>query len=140
MKVLKMWHFTQEMALTVTKLSRLNTNMILIDNLQNCCENWGYMVSEDNFEDFIGKDLISIELTDTALNKDNIENIAKYKQRADYIIECLNFINTGGIQFIDFKMSDGNVLQFAVYNEHNGYYGHSIIVAKDKEILLQNTL
>lgn len=114
--------------------------MILIDNTQNCCESWGYIVSEDNFEDFIGKELISVELTDTALNKDNIENIAKYKEKVDDIIDCINFVNTGGIQFVDFKMSDGNVLQFAVYNEHNGYYGHSIIVAKDNKILLQDTL
>lgn len=112
---------------------------ILIDNMQNCCENWGYIVSEDNFEDFIGKELISVELTDTALNKDNIENIAKYKEDVDSIIKSVR-LDWGGIQFVDFKTTDGNVLQFAVYNEHNGYYGHSIIVAKDNEILLSDVL
>lgn len=30
--------------------------------------------------------------------------------------------------------------EFAVYNEHNGYYGHGIIFAKDTEIVLQDTL
>jgi len=102
--------------------------LILIDNGQNCCEQWGYFSSEDNFEDFVGKNLFSVELTDTALNKKKLEELLPYGPYE------------GGIQFVDFKMTDGSVLQFAVYNAHNGYYGHPIIVAKDGEILLNDAL
>jgi hypothetical protein len=98
---------------------------ILISNGQNCCENWGYMISEDDFEKFIGKKLVSVELTNTALDKKTVEDL---------------YAEEDQIQFVDFKMSNGLVLQFTVYNAHNGYYGHPIIVAKDTEILLQTTL
>ena len=101
--------------------------LILIDNEQNCCESWGYFASEDDFDSFIGKSLNSIELTDLALNNKKVEE-------SGYYDDC------GGIQFVNFKFNDGSVLQFAVYNAHNGYYGHPIIIAKDENILLQDTL
>lgn len=101
---------------------------ILIDNGQCCCENWGYFSSNDSFEQFIGKELKEVNLTDTALNKEKAEETSPYGY------------DGGGIQFIDFAFTDGNVLQFAVYNEHNGYYGHGVIFAKDTEIFLSDTL
>jgi hypothetical protein len=101
--------------------------LILIDNGQCCCESWGYFVSEDDTSDYIGKNLVDVALTDKALNNKKLKESGYYD---DY----------GGIQFVDFKFSDGSVLQFAVYNAHNGYYGHPIIVAKGEEIICQDTL
>lgn len=101
--------------------------LILIDNGQCCCESWGYFVSEDDTSDYIGKNLVDVALTDKALNNKKLNESGYYD---DY----------GGIQFVDFKFSDGSVLQFAVYNAHNGYYGHPIIVAKGEEIICQDTL
>lgn len=101
---------------------------ILIDNLQCCCEDWGYFASEDDFDMYIGKELKEVNLTDTALNNQKAEENGKYGY------------DNGGIQFINFAFTDGSVLQFAVYNAHNGYYGHGIIFAKDAEILLEDTL
>lgn len=98
---------------------------ILIDNGQSCCENWGYFSSEDDFESFIGKELLEVKVTDTALNQKKAEE---------------TYVDEDQIQFIDFKFTDGSVLQFAVYNEHNGYYGHTIIFAKDEEIIHEDTL
>lgn len=100
---------------------------ILIDNGQSCCESWGYFSSEDDFEEFIGKELKEVNLTDVALNK-------KKAEESDYY-DC----DEGGIQFVDFVFY-GRVLQFAVYNAHNGYYGHGIIFAKDAEVFHQDTL
>lgn len=48
-------------------------------------------------------------------------------------------VHINQIQFVDFVTSRGT-FQLAVYNSHNGYYGHGIIVAKDDEILLNETL
>lgn len=101
--------------------------LILIDNGQCCCESWGYFVSEDDTSGYIGKNLVDVALTDKALNNKKLKESGYYD---DY----------GGIQFVDFKFSDGSVLQFAVYNAHNGYYGHPIIVAKGEEIICQDTL
>lgn len=99
---------------------------ILIDNGQCCCESWGYFYMNDDEQEFIGAELLEVNLTDTALNKEKVEESGYYE---DY----------GGIQFVDF-VTDKGVLQFAVYNAHNGYYGHPIIFAKDEEIFHQDTL
>jgi hypothetical protein len=99
---------------------------VLIDNGQSCCESWGYLSSEDNFTPFIGTELIEIKLTDVALNQSVVEKSGYYE-------------DSGGIQFVDFVTERG-VFQLAVYNAHNGYYGHGILVAKDNEILLNDTL
>lgn len=102
--------------------------LILIDNGQSCCENWGYFSTEDDFSTYIGKELKEVNLTDTALNKRKVEENGYYGYDA------------GGIQFVDFVFTDGSVLQFAVYNDHNGYYGHGIIFSRDEEIFYSDTL
>lgn len=99
---------------------------ILIDNGQSCCESWGYFYLNDDEQMFVGATLREVNLTDTALNKKKVEE-------SDY------YDDAGGIQFVDFVTSKGT-LQFAVYNAHNGYYGHAIIFAKDEEIFHQDTL
>ena len=99
---------------------------VLISNTQDCCESWGYFSSEDDVAQFVGARLKEVNLTDVALNKKKIEDSGYYEEE-------------GGIQFVDF-VTDRGTLQLAVYNAHNGYYGHGIIVAKDAEILLGDTL
>lgn len=101
---------------------------ILISSEQNCCESWGYFSSEDNFEQFIEKGLKEVTATNTALNTAVLE-----KENDIHLDE-------GGIQFVNFVCTDGSVLQFAVYNGHNGYYGHSIYFMKDDEVLLEESL
>lgn len=101
---------------------------ILIANGQYCFESWGYFSSDDDFDGFIGNGLVDVELTDKALNNIKVEESGYY------------IGDDGGIQFVNFKMDNGSVLQFAVYNSHNGYYGHPIIIAKDDDIILHETL
>ena len=99
---------------------------LLIDNGQSCCESWGYFFLNDDEQDFVGAELLEVNLTDTALNKQKVDESGYYEY-------------AGGIQFVDFVTNKG-VLQIAVYNAHNGYYGHPIIFAKDEEIFHQDTL
>ena len=101
--------------------------MVLIDNGQSCCESWGYLANEDDLSVFIGATLKSVELTDTVLNKTQVERSDNY------------YGDGGGIQFVDF-VTDKGVFQLSVYNSHNGYYGHGILVAKDNEIVLNDTI
>lgn len=98
---------------------------VLISSQQSCCENYGYISSEDDFGKFIGNTLLAVNLTDTSLMKEDIEE--------------LRYLDAGGVQFVDFETTAGK-FQLAVYNGHNGYYGHGILVAKDDEILLNETL
>lgn len=102
------------------------TIQVLIDNEESCCETWGYLASEDDLTPYIGAELREIRLTDTALNTERV--IA-----SDY------YEDEGGIQFVDF-VTDRGTFQLAVYNGHNGYYGHGILVALGDEILLNETL
>lgn len=101
---------------------------ILIDNGQCCCESWGYFASNDDLDSFVGKILASVEMTDTALDTELVENSGYYGG------------DEGGIQFVNFRMASGEVLQFAVYNAHNGFYGHPIYFIKDDEIILDKYL
>lgn len=103
-----------------------HTICVLIDNGQSCCESWGYFSSEDDMNRFVGTELKEINLTDKALNVKKVEESGYYEDE-------------GGIQFVDFVTNE-DIFQLAVYNAHNGYYGHGILVAKDNEILLNETL
>lgn len=99
---------------------------VLISNEQSCCEDWGYLASEDDLATFVGTELQEVRLTDTALNTAKVEASGYYEDQ-------------GGIQFVDF-VTDQGTFQLAVYNSHNGYYGHGILVAKDNDIILNDTL
>ena len=97
--------------------------LVLIDNFQSCCEDWGYFSSDDDIKKFVGKELKKICFTDEALNtKVYNENIGWG-------------LDKGGVVFVDFIFLDGAKLQFAVYNGHNGYYGHEVVVTKTETLL-----
>lgn len=102
-----------------------HTWLILIDNGQSCCESWGYISSDDQLDSYIGKEVVSVKLTDKGLNTKMIESTKTYD---------------GGAQFVDFNFADGQILQLAVYNSHNGYYGHDILVVRDRKIILQDVV
>lgn len=85
-----------------------------IDDCQRCCESWGYFSSEDNLNEFIGAELLDIQLTDTALNTKKFEEQGL----------STNFLDT---MFVTFKTNKG-LFQLTVYNEHNGFYGHDAVI------------
>ena len=95
------------------------TIKLLIDNHQDCCEDWGYFMSEDNFESFIGAKILEITLTDTALNTKKIDEHIEYG------------VDNGDIMFVNI-VTDKGVLQFVAYNCHNGYYGHGAYVFSEQ--------
>lgn len=83
-----------------------------VSNGQCCCESWGVVLSEDTVDDYVGGYLIDIKVTDKALNSKVLNEV---------------YYDEGGVMFVDLITTRG-VLQFAVYNSHNGYYGHDAIV------------
>ncbi len=90
---------------------------LLIDNSQSCCEHWGYFFCHDDPQEFIGSAVLSVYLTDTALN-------TLYLEKNDVSPTQLD---GGAIMFVNIETTKG-LLQFVAYNEHNGYYGHKAIV------------
>lgn len=93
-----------------------------ISNYQSCCENWGYLMSEDNLDDFIGAYIYSIEGVGQALEHVQVPSIYE-----------------GGIMFINISTSKG-LLQFVAYNGHNGYYSHDAVVIQNGVTLEQERL
>ena len=89
---------------------------LLISNEQCCCEGFGIISTEDNLKDFIGAELFGISTTDTDLRTELIKNN-----------EDLQYMDEGDFIFINFKTSKGD-FQLAVYNSHNGYYGHTVLI------------
>ena len=87
---------------------------LYIDNESSCCEKWGYFWCNDNPQDFIGAELRSVSLTDTALNEAQMK--ANDLNPNDKWFE-------GGVMFVNLE-TDKGTLQFVAYNKHNGYYGH----------------
>ena len=87
-----------------------------ISDGQSCCERSGYFMSEDDFSEFIGANLIDLVITDTCLNTKKLEEEELYGPE-------LMFVNLN---------TDKGLLQFVAYNSHNGYYGHSAVVVSEQ--------
>lgn len=89
----------------------------LINNIGQCCEQFGHIASVDDTSEFIGSELYQVNLVDSALNlKTNITNE-----------ECEAI-------FFNFETNKGT-LQFTCYNCHNGYYGHYVYYKSNTEDL-----
>lgn len=104
-------------------LSDGSSVMFGIQSGHNCCETWDYLHSADNFDDYIGAEFLGLVEKDTW--PENIKD--------EWVDKQLNSEwNELGFQAIDVLTSKG-VLQFAVYNSHNGYYSHAtILVDRDR--------
>lgn len=77
---------------------------------QDCCENWGYFMTNDNVDDFIGATVSTVSIVDSCLNVEKLEDTYD-----------------GNVMFVNVETSNGT-LQFTAYNEHNGYYSHAAVV------------
>jgi len=82
------------------------TLYILIDNDQECCEEWGYTCSDDNPKEFIGAEVKEVVET----RKDTVSD----GTHEDTI-------------FVTVKTDKGD-FQIKAYTYHNGYYGHNMII------------
>lgn len=89
---------------------------VLIDDQSRCCEGWGYLVSEDDPSSYVGAELRGVSVVDEALRK---------YEAIDWGPDC------GGAMFVNLDTSRGT-LQFAVYNGHNGYYGHDVLIESEQ--------
>jgi len=87
------------------------TIRVCIDTNKNCCESWGHLSSDDDLQQYVGAKLLLVASVDEAFNS-----------RTDP-----GDIEEGTTTFVNFVTSKGN-FQLAVYDNHNGYYGHSVEV------------
>jgi hypothetical protein len=94
-----------------------------ISNGQSCCEQFGYLMSQDDFSDFIGAGLLNIEGVDS--------------DKAS--IDLGRSLYTGNAMFINVYTTAG-LLQFVAYNEHNGYYSHEAVVIENGTVTISESL
>lgn len=100
------------------------TITLAIDDEASCCESWGYFLTEDDTEKFIGAELRGVSITDT--NRSHRTFIAWGQPGGD--AENNEDLDSGDVMFVDIE-TDRGVLQFVAYNAHNGYYGHEARVS-----------
>jgi hypothetical protein len=93
------------------------TITLAIDNDADCCEEWGYFLTEDDAAKFIGAELRGLKLTDT--NRSTKRFGTDLRADGDDVIH----LDGGEVMFVDLE-TDRGPLQFVAYNAHNGYYGH----------------
>lgn len=74
---------------------------------RKCCEDWGFIECPDDPATIIGHEFIKI----TPINTDDWVETGKTDNTA--------FVNV---------CTDRDTLQFVVYNDHNGYYGHDVSI------------
>lgn len=82
-----------------------------VSDSQSCCESFGCIITNDETPDFIGAEILSITRVDTALKSHDV----------------FESLDCGDVMFINIETTKG-LLQFAAYNSHNGYYGHTGVV------------
>jgi hypothetical protein len=96
-----------------------------VDYGQSCCEYTSSECLPDDFSSFIGSEIINIE-TVVAYNGDSSykkSSILKKIESEDGGLDCYE------AAFVIFETNNGP-MEFAVYNLHNGYYGHDVFVTK----------
>ena len=109
------------------------TVKLLIEDEQDCCEDWGYFMSEDDTEEFIGAELINIEIVDDGLKSSELklDKVDDDNARDDGRSTQTMFVNVN---------TSKGLLQFTAYNNHNGYYGHTAYFMINDKIETEKSL
>lgn len=130
------WSFQERILEINTNESNTEINIITdkysftaeIDQERDCCEIFGgYIVCEDDITSYIGSTLTKISVCDLSLNTEIVEAINSLQN-------AYNSCDYHNIQFINFETNKG-VLQFTVYNCHNGWYGHDVTIKRDENVI-----
>lgn len=96
---------------------------IKISNYQQCCERYGYLSSDDDFEQYIGSELLDICVVDEKLKSTAL----KGRKICEYFWD----LDEGAAVFVNVVTNLGTI-QFTLYNAHNGYYGHYVNIISKK--------
>lgn len=108
--------------------------ILAVGNEQQCCEDVGYFMTNDNLEDFLDSSLESIDYVDGNLKVHEVAiTISNQLDNFNHTYSKYFIDNKREIElnakdnyalFVNFHTSKGK-LQFVAYNAGNGYYGHA---------------
>ncbi len=97
-----------------------------IANGSQCCERWGYFSPQDDLSYYIGAEFQGLFFT--TYGQDRIE-----------LPPDVVSMDAGDVAFVSIMTSLG-VLNLAVYNAHNGSYGHRVILEKNHQQIDETVL
>ena len=85
----------------------------LINNFQSCCENWGiYLYTPEDLKEYVGAEYLGYDEKNCCEIENHLEN---------------EYVHPDETCFLNIHTSKGTI-DFAVYNSHNGYYSHGVIL------------
>jgi hypothetical protein len=108
-EVIKSFTKIDDNNLGIQIVTNLRTMSMTIEQGQSCCEQWGFIESPEDLDNYIGAFLLEASVTDTQLDTTELPD-------GVYVGSCV---------FVTFETSLGS-LQFTIYNEQSGYYGHEV--------------
>lgn len=85
---------------------------------QSCCEYYGYLHPADDYNEYIGAEYLGVREINT------------WPANVDVPDRLKGLSYSGYFQAIEVATSNGP-LQFVVYNDHNGYYPHAVILVEN---------
>lgn len=91
---------------------------LLMDMEGQCCERYGYFMTEDDVSEFIGATVLGVNITDSLLNTIKYDTTKEIDDEAVVMFATI--------------LTDRGSLQFVAYNSHNGYYGHTARVISNQ--------
>ncbi len=126
----------REIALSVTSVDTLNGNengfinfTLGIEDCQLCCEFFGTHLMKEKKQDLFYVDRIKL---DVDLSKEELKDINKKLQE--------RFLH-GDIICAKVYDDDGKVVATAIaYNQHNGYYAHSVEALENGKIIYEREI
>lgn len=99
-----------------------------ISNSSQCCESWGYFLTEDDTAKFIGAEFWGCRVT--GVNRSQIAFMKGGNRTSSpasgKAVKGID-LDGGDVMFVDI-LTDRGILQFVAYNCQNGYYGHRATV------------
>lgn len=108
----------------------LRTIRVLVSSDSRCCEYFGYVASDDKLADYVGAEILKIEAAEIDEGDFNRSSYLKRTLHFCYEDGCLQEALEAAFVYIE---TDRGTLTLAVYNEHNGYYGHEVLITSTGE-------
>ncbi len=92
---------------------------IVIEDGQASGEEFGYLTTNDDLSEYIGCTVKSLNAVD----------VVNGKYLKNTVLPC--GVHRSEAVFVNIEVYGNTPLQFAVYNSHNGFYGHQVVISSE---------
>lgn len=103
---------------------------IAVNDVSSCCESFDAVNNLPHLDYFNGAEVIDIRAVETDEDGNWKDSKSLLKELGEYGPDVLE---AGFIKIV----TDKDTFDMGVYNNHNGYYGHTVIVKKSEKSILR---